>query len=479
MSKESPFYVIGGTLPQTAECYVERSADSELFEGVRAGDYVYVLDARQMGKSSLSVRALKLLSENGVKTALLDLTKYGVRNLTAEQWFAALLRDLGRSLGISNALADYWKSTAGDAPVQRFFGALRDVALEEISGPVAIFIDEIDITRSLPFDTDEFFLSIRQCFVGRANDERLNRLSFVLFGTAAPTELIQDTRISPFNIGRRVDLNDFGLDEASVLSRFLPGNGKDVLRRVLHWTGGHPYLTQRMCQAIAGMGPSANVDQVCRSLFFDAGNTESDNNLAFVRNRLLRSDVDLVSLLDVYTEVRAGKKVSDSVSNPLCTVLKMSGVVRERGGLLQIRNRIYERVFDRAWIEEQLPNAEVRRQKAAYRRGIWRAGLIAGSVAVAFAALAGYAVDEARLEHEALVRAKVMTGTVAGYRHESPDPEHDAGRLYLETKQKLALVEGELSNERSARAKDEAELKRLRPSFPGARSRNSAGVSHL
>jgi len=475
MSSESPFYVIGGTLPQTAECYVERSADAELFEGVRLGDYVYVLDARQMGKSSLSVRALKHLSEIGVRAALLDLTKYGVRNLTPEQWYAALLRDLGRGLGISAPLTDYWKSSAGDAPVQRFFGALRDVALEEIGGPIAIFIDEIDITRSLPFDTDEFFISIRQCFVGRANEERLKRLSFVLFGTAAPTELIQDTRISPFNIGRRVDLNDFSLEEASVLSRFLPGNRNDVLRRILHWTGGHPYLTQRMCQSIAGAGTGFKVDQVCRDLFFESGNTESDNNLAFVRNRLLRSDVDLLSLLDLYGEVRAGKRVPDSVSNPLCTVLKMSGIVRERGGFLHIRNRIYAKVFDRRWIAEQLPDAEVRRQQAAFRRGVWRAGLVASSLVIAFAAIAGYAVNEARLEHDALVRAKVVTTKMADMKNAvSPVTSKYEADYIRQLDMKMWYLSRDLRRAKKEAADKAAELKRLRAlpvSNPAASSR--------
>ena len=46
------FYIPGGTLPGTAQCYVERRADVELLQGILSGAYVYVLDSRQMGKSS-------------------------------------------------------------------------------------------------------------------------------------------------------------------------------------------------------------------------------------------------------------------------------------------------------------------------------------------------------------------------------------------------------------------------------------------
>ena len=71
---------------------------------------------------------------------------------------------------------------------------------------------------------------------------------------AAPTDLIRDPRVTPFNIGRRIELADFAPRDAAALAAGL-GRSCDVsgvlLERVLHWTGGHPYLTQRMCREVA------------------------------------------------------------------------------------------------------------------------------------------------------------------------------------------------------------------------------------
>src|SRR6185369_14587890 len=147
-------------------------------------------------------------------------------------------------------------------PLQRLFGAISEVALadpgvqafgrsgvqdepagasqglnartpERLNAPprLVVFVDEIDVTRSLPFSTDEFFAAIRQCYVGRATEPALQGVTFCLLGTATPAELIEDTRVSPFNIGRRVEVRDFTAEEAAPLTRGLVHHQDTKLQR--------------------------------------------------------------------------------------------------------------------------------------------------------------------------------------------------------------------------------------------------------
>ncbi len=394
-SPEKPFYVTGGTLPPDAPSYVERQADRDLHETRLAGETCYVLNSRQMGKSSLCVRALQRLKREGRRTAFLDLTKFGGRNLTAEQWYAALLSEAGRELGLRQEFLAHWKEHVDLPPVQRLFGALVEVGLEADASPIVVFIDEIDVTLGMPFSTDEFFAAIRQCYVGRAAEDRLKRISFCLLGTASPADLIQDTRVSPFNVGRRIELRDFTEAEASPLSAGLGGSGP-LLARVLHWTGGHPYLTQRLCRAAQERGArtAGEVDSLCSALFLTHSARESDDNLAFVRNRLLKSEADLAALLDLYRQLREGRRVQDDETNPLCSILRLSGVAKMEQGLLSVRNRIYAHVFDGAWVESHLPDAELQRQRAAYRRGARRTLAIAGAVVALVGAFAIVALSQ-------------------------------------------------------------------------------------
>ena len=402
----STFYVTGGTLPLDAPSYVERRADDKLFQALQGGELCYVLTSRQMGKSSLMVRAADRLRRNGAAVAVLDLTALG-RNLTPAQWHDGLLLRLGEQLDLEDELEAFQEAHARLAPLQRAMRALRGVVLERIRAPVVVFLDEIDVVRSLPFSSDEFFAAIRALFNARAESPELRRLTFCLLGVATPSDLIRDARITPFNIGRRIELDDFTPAEAAPLGRGLHENeetARDLLQRVLYWSGGHPYLTQRLCRAIAAdaaITRAEGVDRICEALFLSSRARETDNNLLFVRDRMLHSDVDHAALLNLYRQVRANKKVRDEETDPYINILRLAGLARVRDNHLRVRNRIYARVFDPSWIETNMPDAEKRRQKTAFRRGLLRMGIPAGVVIAGLVAGGWWYLDRYMWEHKA------------------------------------------------------------------------------
>jgi hypothetical protein len=427
------FYVTGGTLRHDAPSYIERRADRELSEGLLQGEFCYVLTSRQMGKSSLMVRTVKRLRENDVAVAVLDLTAIG-QNLSLEQWYDGLISRLGQQLDLEDELFQFWEAHGELGPLQRWLTAIEQVVLARISTKVVIFVDEIDIVRSLQFSTDEFFAAIREFYNRRSRDAAFGRLAFGLLGVATPTDLIRDTRMTPFNIGRRIELNDFTAAEAAPLARGLTedeGVARDLLGRVLHWTGGHPYLTQRLCRALAeGLvapkvepesGPAVppllpnfqTVDLLAEKLFLSRQARDRDDNLIFVRERILRSEVDVAGLLYLYRRIHNGQLVHDDETNLLVSVLRLSGITRGLNGYLQVRNRIYWRVFDGNWIQTNMPQAEVRRQRKAGRRGM----LIGFGIAVIL--LLGYLLfgplySEYRETRQALRTTRLME---SAYRH--------------------------------------------------------------
>ncbi len=258
---EQGFYVTGGTLRRDAPSYVERQADQALYEGLLQGKFCYVLTSRQMGKSSLMVRTAARLREDGVGVAVLDLTATG-QSLSAEQWYDGLLGRIGRQLQIEDEIEEFWLDHPRLGPLQRWMSAITEAVLPRRPGRLVIFVDEIDAVRSLPFSTDEFFAGIREFYNRRTEEPALERLTFCLLGVATPSDLIRDTRTTPFNIGQRIELHDFTEAEVAPLAQGLrqtPEVGARLLNRAIYWTGGHPYLTQRLCQAPGKIGLTCRI----------------------------------------------------------------------------------------------------------------------------------------------------------------------------------------------------------------------------
>ncbi len=353
-------FTVGGAVQASGGLYLTRPVDSELLALCRARAYTYILTPRQLGKSSLMVNTAERLSAEGVLPVLIDLTECGLL-ATAEEWYFGIVTLIAGALGESQDLHTWWTSLSALSVTQRLLRFFEDIVLARTEAPIVIFVDEIDCTLSLDF-TDDFFVAIRLLHNARSYVPALRRLTFVLIGVASPAELYHDPRRTPFNIGRRVELTDFTLSEVAPLAAGLPGSEADrdqTLKWALAWTGGHPYLTQRLCAAIAAEGQppasSDRMDALVATLFKgDLGRT--DSNLQFVRDMLVRPSTIAPAVLSAYREVlRSRRPVPDDTQSMPKTRLKLSGIVTTRDDHLRVRNRLYAEVFDLDWIDRNWP----------------------------------------------------------------------------------------------------------------------------
>ncbi|HVG19526.1 MAG TPA: AAA-like domain-containing protein [Blastocatellia bacterium] len=372
MSKTG-MYTVGGTVQVGSGLYIPRRADDDLLSLCRAGSFSYILTPRQMGKSSLMVRAAERLAEEDIQSVIIDLTQLGVQ-VTAEEWYLGLLVVIEDQLMLDTDVVKWWQERAHLGITQRLALFFQEVLLTTITRPTVIFIDEIDTTLGLDF-TDDFFAAIRYFYNARASTPVFQRLSFVLIGVAKPGDLIRDPQRTPFNIGHRVDLSDWTLEEALPLADGLgmpTDAARQLLRWVLKWTGGHPYLTQRLCRALVDEGhgswSEADVERVVASTFFGE-KSEQDNNLQFVRDMLTKRTPGLEDTLTTYREIRRNRQpVRDEEQSLVKSHLKLSGIVCREDGFLRVRNPIYKTVFDESWIKEHLPSTWTKQQMVRVRR---------------------------------------------------------------------------------------------------------------
>lgn len=381
-------YPVGGSLTSDNPFYVSRQADIDLYDAIKAGRFCYVFNSRQMGKSSLLVRSRHQLEQDGYRCCTIDLTSIGSETITPQQWYKGIVFELWRGFGLRNQVdvRSWWQNEIDLPILQRLQHFISDILLNHFSDPLIIYVDEIDSVLSLPFQVNDFFALIRFCYNRRALEPRYNQITFVLTGVATPSDLIQDSTRTPFNIGQAIELTGFDYEAASPLLQGLKSVidcPEVVLSSILEWTDGQPFLTQKLCQLAVNAAVYSNssvqadsiwVSQlVCDRILHHWESQDEPEHFRTIRDRIEYGGKRTGRLLGLYQQILQAEQsqkvfpVSDDSREQ--TELVLTGLVVKRQGRLRVKNRIYQQVFDLTWVQSQL--ADLRPYSQALEA--WRA----------------------------------------------------------------------------------------------------------
>ncbi|MDJ0692846.1 AAA-like domain-containing protein [Mastigocoleus sp. MO_188.B34] len=384
----SNFYQVGASLPVDAPSYVERKADEEFYQKLLDGKFCYVLNSRQMGKSSLRVRTMQRLQKEGRVCAAIDLT--GIGKVTEQQWYGGIVYNLSESCQLEDKFdfdwQEWWeKHQTILSPVQCLSLFIEKVLLANIPEPIVIFVDEIDKVLSQDFSLDDFFALIRFFQNQRVDNPIFKRLTFALLGVATPGDLIRNKTQTPFNIGEAIELHGFQIGEVEPLIAGLRGkvnNPQEVMRSILDWTGGQPFLSQKLCKFMVQNSHGASVqnshdtsvqnskvvetyhgtsvqnlvEEIVKARIIENWESQDDpEHLRTIRDRILSNDQRAGYLLELYQQIQEEGEViaNNSVESG---ELRLSGLVVKRQGKLRVYNRVYQQIFDRGWVKVQLRN---------------------------------------------------------------------------------------------------------------------------
>jgi hypothetical protein len=355
-------YVVGGSLPLNARSYVVRQADDAFYRALKARQFCYVLNARQMGKSSLRVQTMARLQADGDICVFIDMTDVGTGKAEMEDtWYFSLLWQIvkqvrDQSTGLEewskNTLRSWWKDSDGLTFVLRWREFIEEELLGKVDRSIAIFVDEIDSTLALSFSVDDFFAVIRSCYQRRVDEPKFERLTFALLGVCTPQDLMKDKRRTPFNIGQAIELLGFSYEEAIDLAQGLPG-GTETLKEILEWTGGQPFLTQRICRLSVNV-PEFTIQNLIQSQIIQAWESNDEQvHFQTIQNLVMTNESIATALLGLYQRVLNEGGVTLE-ANSEQVALRLTGLVVKKGDRVQVTNRIYEQVFNADWVSDTL-----------------------------------------------------------------------------------------------------------------------------
>ncbi|MEM9540409.1 MAG: AAA-like domain-containing protein [Cyanobacteria bacterium P01_E01_bin.42] len=358
----------GGSLPPDDPTYVERQADRDLLESLIAGEFCYILNARQMGKSSLYGRAIQQLKQNDVVCIVIDLSNIE-RQIDSSQWYKIIAHKIMSELEVPQQInwREWWQDNNFLSPMQRLNDLIETIIFPAISQKIVIFIDEIDMVLSLQFSTDDLFAFIRSCYNARAYKSDYDRLTFCLIGVASPSQLMRDKERTPFNIGRAIELTGLTLENAIIaLTPGLQGKVKDpkaALGVILEWTGGQPFLTQKICHLIFQQKYCLDIDKlIYLSIIEEWEQYDEPIHFRHIRNRITNSQ-NQEDILKLYRQIvdRGSIPVDESERQ---LELRLLGLVKNENGHLKVFNKIYKEIFDLKWIRNKLVNIQSKKIKS-------------------------------------------------------------------------------------------------------------------
>lgn len=324
----------GGSVKLGDYFYIEREADERLKRAiVKRGETITIRASRQTGKSSLLARGVHHAASTAsivyVDLQSIEHAEFESANRFLKYFAGFITRKLRMDAG---AVENVWQEALG--PQDKLVKVMEDHILPNSDRQIVLAIDEADRLLTVPFQND-FFALMRSWHNNRAIDPLWTRLNLAMVIATEPYLLISNPNQSPFNVGVKINLEDFNREQVWDLNH---RHGDPIQERAredfFKLFSGHPYLTRKALYLLVSEDWS----------WGNLNDQAADDQGPFadhLRHQLWFIQED-PTLREALRQVLLDKRCGDS--KVLWRLLR-AGLVKGIGDLYYCRCGLYERYF--------------------------------------------------------------------------------------------------------------------------------------
>lgn len=233
--------------------YVERKEDKVALKYIEQPRAIIRLQGkRRSGATSLIGRLTHHAQDlSGDKVVLINFKSIEPSSIKSSQSLIKwILQEIEDQLGITDCIEEIWKDSRAKASAKKYF--LRYL-LKELSSSLIIIFDRLDII----FDPQKaeskeikaaqtLFSEVRTWIDASSTNDLWLKLKYII--VEGENEIDMPTGVSPFNLGRRIVLNNFSQEEIIDLAKRYGLNWSEnelnCLQAKLEENFGHPQLTR-------------------------------------------------------------------------------------------------------------------------------------------------------------------------------------------------------------------------------------------
>jgi L-asparaginase len=366
--KERRRFNVGGTVPSEGYVYVPRPEEERLTDSLREGRWVTVAGCRTMGKSSLVVHSRQALEDAGLASQYVDAAGQLPR---AHSDCVTWISQLSMCVSQCNDTVGRLKRHKGDLVELLRLGVAEPLAAQ---GKQVLVIDEIDSVASLS-EPGALLASFKALHTQQAQVPDFRRLVLCFVGLRPFYELADPTDGAASPLGESIYMEDFPCDDetvAAIAAGFPEGSRtKDkVVSRILHHTGGQPYLTIYLADQAARskLDSREAVDRLVDD-FLKKQRRRPMELLRLIQEFILSDQTEALPALSTYLGLLDGRREARTPQAPGADLLLLSGLVRTGDEGLEIKGPLFERHFTREWVEHQQAEIGVRESVSRRVRG--------------------------------------------------------------------------------------------------------------